>query len=280
MMRGAVLTTRIRSDEKLLLEAFERRGIDCDIIDLRKICLPLVQTKLPFDFALNRSIGQTEGLSAIEYYECQGLPTVNSSSVIACCGDKATMTLAFTKANLPIPQTAICYSAASALEAAEGIGYPVVLKPVIGSWGRMIVRLDDPVAATSVFSYKENLPSLHQRIYYLQKYVEKPGRDIRIVVIGGRVVTGYYRYSENWVTNVHLGAVGAIGVFADEVADLAVRAAAAVGGGAVSVDLMEDSDGNVLVNEVNHTMEFVEATRVTGVDIADNYVSLCRDMAR
>jgi len=278
-MRATILATRIRIDEKLLIDAFSRQGTDHEIVDLRNAIFPIGSGKSCVDFVVNRSIGQTEGLSAVEYYESLGAPTVNPSSVISCCGNKATMSLAFAKAGLNTPRTVVCYSALSALEAADTLGYPVVLKPVVGSWGRMVVRLDSREAAASVFAYKDSLPSLHHKIYYLQEYIEKPGRDIRIIVIGGKVAAGYYRYSDNWVTNVHLGATGRPAEMSEEMVKLAVGAAEAVGGGALSIDLMEDHSGRLLVNEVNHTMEFAEATKTTGVDVAGLYAAYCVERA-
>lgn len=278
-MTGVLLATRIRTDEKLLLEAFSRRKIVCDVLDLRQATFRLDLPHQAVQFAVNRSIGQTEGLSATCYFESRSVPVINCSAVIECCGDKARMTQAFSAHNLPFPATAICYSSESALTAARELGFPVVLKPTIGSWGRMVVKIDDVSSARAVFAYKEGLTSLHHKVFYIQKYVEKPGRDIRVIVINGRAVAQYYRYAEDWVTNVRLGAKGVPAVLAVETVELAIAAAAACGGGAVSVDLMEGPDGRVLVNEVNHTMEFTEASKATGIDIADHYAAFCELMA-
>ena len=204
---------------------------------------------------------------------------MNSAEVISNAGNKAVMTRCFVRLGLPVPKAAVCYSPDSALEAAESIGYPLVVKPIVGSWGRMIARLDNEETARAIFEYKAALPSLHQKVFFLQEYIEKPGRDIRCIVIGSDAIATYFRYSDHWITNIKRGGVGVADSGSKEIAELSRLAANAVGGGVVSVDLIERSNGDLLVNEVNHTMEFQEAASVTEVDIAGHYVDYCLEAA-
>jgi len=167
---------------------------------------------------------------------------------------------------VPQPRLRIAFTENSALDAIEELGYPVVLKPAVGSWGRLLSKINDRDAAETVLEHKAVLGSYHHSIFYIQQYIEKQGRDIRSFVVGDECIAAIYRSSDHWITNTARGALASNCEVTDEVAQISVAAAEAVGGGIVAVDLFESDDG-LLVNEVNYTMEFRNSIDTTGVDI-------------
>ncbi|SVD07836.1 uncharacterized protein METZ01_LOCUS360690, partial [marine metagenome] len=187
--------------------------------------------------------------------ESIGIPCINTSKVASICGDKILCSLALKEAGVPQPALRIAFTEESALAAIEELGYPVVLKPAVGSWGRLLSKINDREAAESILEHKSILGSYHHSIFYVQKYIEKQGRDIRSFVIGESCVAAIYRSSDHWITNTARGATASGCPVTGEVAEISLAAARAVGGGVLAVDLFETPAG-LLVNEVNYTMEF------------------------
>ncbi|MGH7685835.1 MAG: lysine biosynthesis protein LysX [Candidatus Dormibacteria bacterium] len=264
--RVALLCSRVRVEEKLLREALTQRGADVVRVDDREIVLDLDAPLRDYDVVLERSLSQTSGLAALQVFEAWGVPTVNRHAVSALCADKLATSAALTAAAVPAPRTVVAFSAESALQAAESMGYPVVLKPLTGSWGRLLARINDRDAAEALFEHKATLGSHEHSVFYLQEHCNKPSRDIRVFVIDGEPLCAVYRESEHWITNTARGAVTSNCPVTPEIAGLSRRASAAVGGGVIAVDLLEDGD-RMLVSEVNAGMEFRNSIEVTGVDI-------------
>ncbi|MGB9880418.1 MAG: lysine biosynthesis protein LysX, partial [Anaerolineae bacterium] len=202
----------------------------------------------------------------------RGVKTVNSYEVIATCGDKVLTTLALLRQNIPTPLAAIAFDPESALATIEEFGYPVVLKPPVGSWGRLMAKLNDRQAAEALLEHKQALGGSAGSVFYIQDYIEKPGRDIRTLVVGDETVYAIYRRSENWITNTAKGGEAIACPLTPEIDRLSRAAARAVGGGIVAVDILEAPDGQLLVNEVNHTPEFHGASTATDVDIPGKIV--------
>ena len=201
-----------------------------------------------------------------------GIPTVNAASVADTCGDKLWTSAALKHFNIPQPNLRLAFTPESAVAAIEELGYPVVLKPVIGSWGRMISKINDRDAAEAILEHREVLGNYQQNIFYIQEYIKKPGRDIRAFVVGDETIAGIYRTSAHWITNTARGGKGSVCPITPELNDICVRAAAAVGGGVLAIDVLEDPDRGFLINEVNHTMEFHTSVPVTGIDIPGKVV--------
>ncbi|QBD81598.1 lysine biosynthesis protein LysX [Ktedonosporobacter rubrisoli] len=269
-MRLAILASRIRVEEKLLVEALKRRAIDFDIIDDGGLLLDLAQPAErwnAYDAVLSRSVSQSRGLAVSYVLEHWGLRVYNSAAVTATCNDKLLTTLALLRAGIPTPRTLMAFEANSAVQGIETLGYPVVLKPITGSWGRLLARVNDRDAAEAVLEHQETLGSYQHHIHYIQDYVAKPQRDIRAFVVGNRTICAIYRSSEHWVTNTARGAVTTNCPVTPELDSLCVRAAQAVGGGILAVDILEDAEQGFLVNEINATMEFRNSIAPTGVDI-------------
>jgi [lysine-biosynthesis-protein LysW]--L-2-aminoadipate ligase len=267
-MRIAFLCSRIRAEEKLLLLEMERRGLEYIRIDDREQIFDLHTRDYPFDVVMERSIQHSRALSMLKIFNDDGIPSVNTYQVGAVCGDKFLTTQALVSANVPTPRSMLAFTPESAIAAVEQMGYPVVFKPVIGSWGRMVSKVNDREAAEAIIEHRDVLGNYQHSIYYIQEYIEKPGRDIRSFVVGHDCVGAIYRTSEHWITNTARGGRATNCPVTPELADLSVRSAQAVGGGVLAVDLLESDDGRLLVNEVNYTMEFRNSIETTGVDIA------------
>ncbi|MBA2597602.1 MAG: lysine biosynthesis protein LysX [Chloroflexia bacterium] len=264
-----VLLSRVRVEEKLLLAELETRGVEIVRFDDRHFTLDLSApdpAMVRCDVVLERCINHLRALYTLRVLNDWGVPTVNSYEVANICGDKLLTSTALECARVPSPRTMIAFTPESALEACEELGYPVVMKPAVGSWGRLLARVNDRDAAEALLEHKVTLGSFHHGAFYIQDFVRKPGRDIRSFVVGDKTICAIYRDSPHWITNTARGAVASNCPVTDELHELSQAAARAVGGGVVAIDLFE-SDRGLLVNEVNYTMEFRNSIDTTGVDI-------------
>jgi [lysine-biosynthesis-protein LysW]--L-2-aminoadipate ligase len=265
-MRIGLLHSLIRKEEKLLLGEFKgRKGIELVMLDDRKLIFDL-QSGPDIDVALERCINHSRAMHGMRLMESVGIRCINNSEVARICGDKILTSLALKEAGVAQPELRIAFTEESALNAIDELGYPVVLKPAVGSWGRLLSKVNDREAAESILEHKAILGSYHHSIFYIQKYVEKKGRDIRSFVVGDECIAAIYRSSKHWITNTALGGTATGCPVNDELAEASLRAAKAVGGGIVAVDLFEAPEG-LLVNEVNYTMEFKNSIDTTGVNI-------------
>ncbi|MGC8839067.1 MAG: lysine biosynthesis protein LysX [Anaerolineae bacterium] len=268
-MRVGLFFSRLRVEEKALTQALEARGASVDRLDVRHQAFSLGQGDLgPYDAFLVRCISHVQAVYISRLVEMAGKPVVNRSSVIQTCGDKILTTMALEEAGVPTPQARLAFSPEAALEAIEEMGYPVVLKPAHGSWGRLLARVNDRDAAEALLEHKATLGGVLHATVYIQEYIPKPDRDIRVLLAGEEVITAIYRRSAHWITNTALGGKAVPCPLTPDLVDLSLRAARAVGGGILAVDLLETADGRLLVNEVNHTPEFHGAMEAVEVDIA------------
>jgi [lysine-biosynthesis-protein LysW]--L-2-aminoadipate ligase len=280
--RIGVLYSRVRVEEKWIFASLERRGIEYERLDDRQVRFDL-NNPAPwrrFDAVLERCLSYTTGLHALRVLEGWGIPTVNPAAVAEICGDKLATSAALTRAGVPQPRTVVAFSREAALEAIEELGYPVVLKPVVGSWGRLIAKINDRDAAEAVLEHKATLGSVQHSVFYLQEFIDKPGRDIRAFVIGSELVTAIYRKSPHWITNTARGAEGEVCPLTPALEELCLQAAHAVGGGVLAIDLIEDPQRGLLVNEINHTMEFHTTQPISGVDIGQLIAEYVVEVAR
>ena len=277
-MRIGLLHSLIRKEEKLLLEAFHAAGVEPLMIDDRKLIMDF-HSAPEIDVLVERSINHSRALHALRLFESAGVPCINSHQVAQICGDKLLTTAALKDRGIAQPACRVAFTEESALDAIEELGYPVVLKPAVGSWGRLLSKINDRDAAETVLEHKTVLGSYHHSIFYIQQYVEKKGRDIRSFVIGDDCVAAIYRTSDHWITNTARGATASKCEVTNDVAEISLAAAEAVGGGIVAVDLFESDDG-LLVNEVNYTMEFRNSIDTTGVNIPEVVVDYVIQRAR
>jgi [lysine-biosynthesis-protein LysW]--L-2-aminoadipate ligase len=273
-MRVGVLYSRVRVEEKLLFEELDRRGVNYDKIDDREATFELGDPSpwKVYDVLLERCINHSRALYAMKILNDWGIPTVNTAYVADVCGNKLVTSSQLVKACVPTTRIKVAFTPESALKAIEELGYPVVLKPAIGSWGRLLSKINDRDAAEAVLEHKDVLGSYHHSIFYIQEYVRKPQRDIRAFVVGDRCIAAIYRHAEHWITNTARGGMATGCPVTDELNDICVRASKAVGGGITGVDLFEDPERGYLVNEVNYTIEFRNSIATTGVNIPEKVI--------
>jgi [lysine-biosynthesis-protein LysW]--L-2-aminoadipate ligase len=249
------------------------------MIDDRKLIFHLGKDQFKCDAVVERAINHSRALHAIILFENMGIKCINNGRVALTCGDKLLTSKALSANNVPQAPVSIAFTEESALEAIEEMGYPVVVKPAVGSWGRLLSKVNDRDAAEALLEHKTILGSYHHSIFYIQKYIEKKGRDIRSFVVGDECIAAIYRTSEHWITNTARGGVATKCIVNDDVSNISLQAANAVGGGVVAIDLFETDDG-LLVNEVNYTMEFKNSIDTTGVNIPGRIVDYVIKQAR
>jgi [lysine-biosynthesis-protein LysW]--L-2-aminoadipate ligase len=281
-MRIGILCSRVRVEEKLLFAAFEALGVTPERYDEREIAAQVGHYRPDVDVMLERSVSATAGLVASQLLEAAGIRVINTYATASTCADKISTTLALDAAGVPQPVTVIALSEEAALDAIERMGYPVVMKPAVGSWGRLLARVHDRDAAEALIEHKTVLGGPQHHVFYIQEYIEKPQRDIRAFVVGSDTICAIYRASEHWITNTARGGKASNCPVTLELADVCQRAALAVSGGVgglLAIDVLEDPARGLVVNEVNHTMEFRNSIDTTGVNIPERMAQFVLQMA-
>lgn len=287
-MHIGVLYARIRIEEKLLIEDLERRGFHAknpgenirpgedsyELIDTGEAVFDLLNGTdqhgrdwRRFDVVLERCISHSRAEACLRMFDMLGVKCVNPASIGDLCGSKLNTSLALVRHGVPTTEIKLALTEESAMHAIDQMGYPVVLKPATGSWGRLLARVNDREAAEALLEHKAVLGSYHHSIFYIQEYIHKPGRDVRTFVVGDETICAIARTSEHWITNTARGGKTTNVEVTREMHDISIRAARAVGGGIVAIDLLECPKRGWLVNEVNYTMEFKNSIEPTGVDI-------------
>jgi [lysine-biosynthesis-protein LysW]--L-2-aminoadipate ligase len=283
----AVLASRVGPEEKSLLAELRRRSVPGRPVDPRSLWVQAGPDRpAGLDgcaLALNREIGYHRALHAARSLEACGITVVNSAAATEACGDKWRTTLALRAAGLPTPRTALALTPGAALDALDALGYPAVLKPLVGSWGRLVTLIEDRCAGAAVLEHVAALPGPESHIVYVQEYVAHPGRDIRVLVAGPEPVAAMYRYAApgGWRTNVARGGRGEHCELSPDLARLAAAAARAVGASVAGVDLIETADGRLSVLEVNGRAEFAGLQAAAGerVNIAARIIDVVVDGA-
>ncbi len=281
MVKIGVICSRVRVEEKLLFAALQEQGINYERIDSREVSFDLNGDCLAkYDAVLVRCLSHSRAYYLTHWLNSLETPAVSPHRTIATCGDKLLTSAALQKAGVPIPRTQIAFTPGAALEVIEEMGYPVVLKPLHGSWGRLLAKVNDRQAAEAILEHKATLGGYQHSIFYIQEYVDKPGQDIRTLVVGDEVIYAVYRRAKHWITNTARGGEPLPCSLTPQIVDLSLAAAKAVGGGIVAVDLLETVEDRLLVNEVNHTPEFHGAMQATDVDIARKMVDYVLKIAK
>jgi len=276
---------RIRWEEKELIKASKKANVPLNPVDGKEIYVDLEDAKRVEEsfgsVVIQRCISYFRGLHITSILENMGLAVINPFEVSLVCGNKLFTTLALIKAGVPVPKTVMAFSSGGALKALDGLGYPAVLKPVVGSWGRLVSIIKDSESAQALIEAREEIGNALLKIYYVQEMVKRPPRDIRVIVIGDEVAAASYRYSPrgDWRTNVARGGVSKPCPLTSELEQLAVKASKAVNGGVVAVDCMEGPEG-LVVGEVNNTIEFRGLSSATNVDIAGKIIDYAVKMMK
>jgi [lysine-biosynthesis-protein LysW]--L-2-aminoadipate ligase len=286
MNKIGLVYDRIRWDEKALIRAATKSGLGLKLIDPKTLYIDTFEgaedLKEEFgEVVIQRCVSYFRGLHVTAILENSGLQVINPFYVSLVCGNKMFTTLALVKAGIPVPKTLVAFTDKGVTKALEKIGYPAVLKPVVGSWGRLVALIRDRESAQAIIESREQMRNALLQIYYLQEYVERPPRDIRVLVIGDEVVAASYRYSpeDDWRTNVARGGTSEPCPITDELEDIVLKAAETVGGGVLAVDCMESPRG-ILVHEINGTVEFRGLCSATKVDIPGKIIKYATEMMK
>jgi [lysine-biosynthesis-protein LysW]--L-2-aminoadipate ligase len=280
MVKLGFLYTHLRVEEKYLLDEIRKRpDVEAVLISDGDHFFPIDQVPINVDVLFERSVSYSRGLYISRIFAANHIPVVNDPLVAERCGDKYVTNQILVNAGIPTPSILMAFSEEAALAACDHLGYPCVLKPVIGSWGRLLAKANDRSSAEAFIEHKALLGGVNHQIFYIQEYINKPDRDIRAFVIGEEVVGAIYRTSSEWITNTSRGGVATNCPLTGELKDLCLKTARAVGGGLLAIDLFESPEG-LLVNEVNHTMEFRNSIATTGVNIPALMVDYVLSQAR
>lgn len=275
MITLGLLHSTIRGDEKLIIKAAQKRKIKIKLIDVRQQIFNRENYRVDFDIALQRCVSSVKGMEVTYFFESLDIPVINSSAISKICEDKFYTSLILQRANIPTPPFALVFSVEQAKQAIEKLGgYPIVIKPIFGSWGRLLAKVNDEEALEAILEHKEVLGYPQQKCFYLQKFINKPGRDIRTFVINHETIAAIYRTSSHWITNTARGGKATNCPVTKELSQICQKASEAVGGGILSMDIFETKDG-LLINEINHTTEFKNSEKPTGVSISGAIVDYC-----
>ena len=284
MSKVCIVFDRLRSEEKMLQKEATNLGHDAVMLDAKITQMNTDSKKEDYDFGdvvLERCVSYFRGLHFTASLEFMDIPVLNKFDVANICGNKMFMTLLLKKNNIPTPKTYFSFSSESAVENLEKIGFPLVIKPVIGSWGRGVMPIKDKDAMEAIFEIREITDSPHDRIYYLQELVKRPPRDIRVITIGDEPVAAMYRKSSGgFKTNIALGADPELCEITKEMEDMASKASKAMGGGILGIDMMEDEEQGLVVHEVNNTVEFKGLSRVAQRNIPKEMIEFALNHVR
>ena len=276
-----VLYDAIRLEEKLLIKAAERHDVKIEMVDCKRLFIDLNKNTREFDTVLQRCVSYYRNIHSTATLEGLGARVVNCLNTGLLAGNKLFTHMLLQKAGIPTPEATMAFSKESAMESLEKNGFPRIIKPTVGSWGRMVSKLNDVDSAEGVIESRESMHPVYQ-MYFLEEFVQRPPRDIRAIVIGDTVAGAIYRVSNdsNWKTNTHLGGSAEVCEVSNELEDICIKAKNTVQGEIVGVDLMESNDKGLVVHEINNTTEFRNVVKVTGVDIPTQMLDYLKNSSR
>ena len=284
MSKICIVFDRIRTEEKMLEKEASDLGHNAVMLDAKTTQVNTDSKRNDFDFGdvvLERCVSYFRGLHFTASLEFMDVPVLNKFQVANQCGNKMFMTLLLKKHNVPTPKTYFSFSSESASENIERVGYPLVIKPIIGSWGRGVMQLKDKDTADALFEIRDITDSPHDRIFYLQELIKRPPRDIRVITIGDEPIAAMYRKSSGgFKTNIALGADPELCEITKEIEDISTKASKAMGGGILGIDIMEDEKRGLVVHEVNNTVEFKGMSRVSRRNIPKEMIEFALNYVR
>ena len=263
-----IIYDTIRWEEKALLEASKKKNINVQMVDCKKLFLELDKEKDGYGKVLQRCVSYYRNVHSTAALEGMGVNVINCLKTGIFAGNKLYTHMLLKKQGVPTPFASVAFSKEAALESLEKNGYPKIIKPTVGSWGRMVSKINDRDSAEGIIESGEKMYPIYQ-IHYMEEFVKRPPRDIRAITIGDKVVAAIYRHSGSgkWKTNMALGGRAEKCDVSNEMEEMCIKAKNAVQGQIVGVDLMESDERGLIVHEVNNTTEYKNTVRVCKVDI-------------
>ena len=276
-----ILYDSIRWEEKALLEAGKKNNINIQMVNCKKLALDLEKKSEDYGVVIQRCVSYYRNLHSTAALEGLGVKVINCLNTGVFAGNKLFTHMLLKKFGVPTPDATVAFSKDAALQALETQGYPKVIKPTVGSWGRLISKLNDKDSAEGIIESRENMYPIYQ-IHYLEEFVKRPPRDIRAIMVGDKIVAAIYRTSGNgnWKTNMALGGIAEPCPVTSEMEDMCIKAKNAVQGDIVGVDLMESDEKGLVVHEVNNTTEYKNTVRVCEVDIPSLMLNYALDIKK
>lgn len=263
-----------RFEEKLIVSALKMIGLNLKLTNVKYS--PLTWDEAPAPLSLIRTISMQRAVYSASLREAVGVKTINCYHAILIAGDKILTLSELKKHGISFPKSLVAFNPEAAEKAGEIFGYPLVDKPPIGSWGRLVTLVKDHQAFKTVIEHRELFQSQVIKTHLIQRYVNGGNRDLRVLVLGEEALGGMRRIagSDEWRSNVARGGRVEAIKLNEELMDLALKVAKVVGGEFIGIDFFEE-DGSYLVNEVNGVPEFkgfMEATRINVPGKLANYV--------
>jgi [lysine-biosynthesis-protein LysW]--L-2-aminoadipate ligase len=284
LSRVCVVFDRLRLEEKMLVDQASKMGHDTISVDAKITQLSTESKRGDIDFGdvvLERCVSYYRGLHFTACLEFLNVPVINTHQVAEVCGNKMITSLLLKKHQVPTPKTYFAFSSEEATKMIEKLGFPIVIKPIVGSWGRGVMPLRDKDTTEAIIEMRDIEDGSHDRIYYLQEMIKRPPRDIRAITVGEQVVGAMYRKSQgDFKTNIALGGDPELCEVTKEIEDLCLKASKAVGGGILGIDIMEDEDRGLIVHEVNNTVEFKGLARVAKKNIPEEMIKFALEYIR
>ncbi|ADN49613.1 lysine biosynthesis protein LysX [Vulcanisaeta distributa] len=264
----------IRLDEKLLIREFDNLGINYRLVNAENLAFEFPGTN-EVATAFIRTVSQHRTQLLAQMYEVIGGRSINPYASIMIGNNKAITLAILNRLGIPIPNTVVALSSESAIKALGVVGYPAIIKPVHGSWGRLVSLVGSNEDLTLLARHRSSMENPQYETYLVQEFIRKPGRDIRVTVVGDEAVAAIYRYAvgDDWRTNTARGGKAEAVRIDPELEDISVKATKAIGAYYAGVDVVE-SDGGYKVLEVNTVPEFKNVQRVTGVNVARRIAEL------
>jgi len=286
MTKISMVYDLVRLEEKAIIEAARKspRNVELRIFDSKDLYFDLSDGRRAEDtfgqVVLQRCASYFRNLHLTAILEGYGLKVVNNLDTAITMGNKLLLSIVLNKHGIPTPRTKLAFTEDSALKALDELGYPAIIKPTVGSWGRLVALLNDRDAAKSVIEDREEMFPIYH-VYYLQEKIRRPPRDIRAVVIGDRTVAAIYRISTSgdWRTNTARGGRSENLPVSKELDELCLNATRPFGKGIYGVDLMESKERGLVVHEINNTTEFKNVMAQSKVDIPNLIVDYLADLS-
>ncbi|MEM1606014.1 MAG: lysine biosynthesis protein LysX [Fervidicoccaceae archaeon] len=281
-MKLGIVYEVIRWEERALIEAARELGVELKLIHLHSVYMPIGSSdKDHVDIALQRALSHAIALNSTIALESANIRVINNSLSTAIAMNKLWTAQILVSRGIKVPRTIIAFEHEPSIKAVEALGgYPVVIKPIDGSWGRLVSLARDHEELRSLLEHRSFIPNPIMRIFMIQEFIKKPGRDIRVFVIGEEAPVAIYRASEHWITNTARGGVALPAKVDSELEEIAIKTAKAIGGEFMGIDVFEDPERGYIVNEVNAVPEFKNTVRVTGYKVHVKVIEYIKQVAR